>query len=88
MRTKVAIQRARAKYNAKLAFMACESRRAFAGGRALRTLEECAKILGISRQACQYLERSALFKIRVGLIAAVREENPAMAAQLEKMIQA
>ena len=53
------------------------------GNRGRRTLcamslGECAAELGISRQAAHQLERVALRKLRLGLLAAVAEVNPAM----------
>jgi DNA-directed RNA polymerase sigma subunit (sigma70/sigma32) len=47
--------------------------------RAYRSLGEVAKILGISRQAVQQCERSAFHKIRVALLAELRESNPELA---------
>ncbi len=48
----------------------------------VRTQSEVAKILGISRQAVHQAERSALHKLRGGLLDALREINPELAQNL------
>lgn len=49
---------------------------------ALMSQQEVADVLGISRQAVHQVERTALHKLRLGLIAAVREINPELADNL------
>lgn len=51
-------------------------------GRALMSLGEVAKALGCSRQAVQQSERNAFRKIRMGLLAIVKEINPRLHASL------
>lgn len=54
------------------------------GTLALKSQSEVASILGISRQAVHQAERSAINKIRMALLASLREINPELAENFNR----
>lgn len=48
---------------------------------AIRTYREVGKIMGISWQGVQVIERRALTKLRLRLLSILKQENPELAKQ-------
>ena len=78
-------QPSRHRYHAMVKIQGSDTKRGTTTA-AFMSLGDCAAVLGISRQAAHQLERAALHKLRIGMLPALRELNPDLAAKVERLI--